>query len=176
MILIQELVTCWSKTARSAKKATARNATPKTFVVPQSLTQMSAKYAVCLQAVRFCEENSFEAREAKPKIEALTTGGLHQSDCLTLRLADTNKIEISFVWTVDCGAPPRKRRVLGAIDLGQWACFTFNGRDGMASLTRHGEWAYHQTVLNVAFVEKAPSDLFTASRPVFAKKDLADLW
>lgn len=70
MIVLQEIVTTWTKASRGGENATSRNAVPESFLLPALLEQPKTSNYVLYQRVMYSEQHNFQ----------LPTGVLHFSD------------------------------------------------------------------------------------------------
>lgn len=172
MIVVQRLVTHWTKASRGAPAASARNATPEALALPAAL--LSAEAACLHHAVDFREGRAFQ-----PEERAGTDGHVSPmapwlgKPCSVRFDLAPGRLDVSFRRDSDLGdgsgRPPDGPCFVLAP--GQWGRVAFNGVFGDHDT---GEWYYEKEVFNVAHVDAATADLFLAA-PTFACLHMARL-
>lgn len=158
MLIVQRIITEWTKASRGGADAGRRNATPDALPLPP-FRDASAK---CLyHDNRFLERNRF--RHDADLAESTLQQQLRIEPLVLSIAADT--ITARFVWSWhQCGAPDRKSQDLFRLTLGEWGRFIVNGRFGAESTTGR-EWGYHKTVFNIALTPNFIPSLFVDSGP-----------
>lgn len=154
MILVQKLITVWTKASRGGAGATVRNATPKALQIPYRGD--ASPDSVLFQQVRYDEYFNFSPRET------VTIGPLaalrDSADELDLQLED-GVLRVVFAWNERCGAPRRPSSRAIRIRQGQWCCLLYNGRRPYESF-----WHFETTIVNIGI--DVDDDAFTSSAPL----------
>lgn len=158
MLLIQRIVTNWTKRSRGGDAAVLRNSVAEALEVPE-FDLLDGCYVV--HDVSFSEGNDYVANGRLRYCELKTDVTIAP---LRLHLSRTS-VSARFVWTYrDVGAPERESHAVFQLHSGQWGQFRCNGRFGAETKTGR-EWEYRKSVINVAFAEAIPHDIFVASVP-----------
>ena len=154
MIIIQHIVTEWSKASRGGDAAGRRNRTPSTIKLPS----IPAGVDVAVHRVDYRAVNEFAAAAKLSTDDRLPIS----VGCLRIKsLGDC--LLISFRYSYTCGGAPERGWIRKDIRLlpGQWSQVEYNGRFRYSS----GEWYYKHTVINIAIVDVAAPKIFTHTRP-----------
>lgn len=158
MILVQCIVTEWTKASRGAPRAAKRNAVPE--ALPFATTGFDDKFfTVVQQLVKYIEYNNFEEsiEYSTPEIEIVN----HVKSVLYSVVEDELSISIHKV------DPPNltgKSRKLFSLSNDQWGKVIYNGR----STHCDGEWKYEKVVVNIgSFMHPPPEDVFISSAPTY---------
>ncbi len=158
MLIVQRIITAWTKASRGGADAGRRNATPESLLLPQV---RDANVKCLYHDNRFLERNRF--RHDADLAESTLQQQLRIEPLVLSIAADT--ITARFVWSWHhCGAPERKSQDLFRLTLGEWGRFIVNGRFGAES-TAGREWGYHKTVFNIALTPEFIPTLFVDSVP-----------
>ncbi|XVV16855.1 hypothetical protein ACQP2X_21485 [Actinoplanes sp. CA-131856] len=142
-VIVQRVVTLWSKRSRGFPNAALRNAVPPAFPLPSGRPPL-------FHDVDVREENCFEPRS---EVRPLTPRafGLHLAgDVLRVRVPD------------GFGFPQRRHRPSVTLRRGEWVRWRFNNRSSSACGT--GDWHYTLTSLSIAF-GPIPLDAFLGGAP-----------
>ena len=158
MLIVQRIITEWSKAFRGGDEAGRRNATPEALLLPP-VRDASANYL--FYDNRFLERNCF--RHDANLAESTLLQQLRIEPLVLSIAADTIKATFAWSWH-HCGAPVRKPQELFRLTLGEWGQFVVNGRFGAQS-TAGREWGYHKTVFNIALTPEFIPTLFVDSAP-----------
>lgn len=173
-IVVQRVAVRWTKASRGHPGATARNAVPRAFVLPDDIAGGSQRAVV--HAVSAEERNDFRpTREQDLWCDESTT---HRVGCVQLGERDGElRVEFQYDsryagqpyrrggrdgWDDVCALPPR-----------EWARVDWNGR---FVCDETGEWWYQLVVLNIAFHPAPPADLFVATAPTTQYSRCGDLY
>lgn len=168
MLIVQRITTEWTKASRGGDGATHRNATPETLVVPP-IVAADADYV--LHDNRYPERQGF--RHDFTLTQAATRPHV-RLEPLFLHVTKTS-VAARFIWSRRfCGAPERESQDLFRLSPGEWGRFSCNGRFGPES-SSGGEWRYHKTVFNVAFLPRFDADVFIRVKPHVSAARLAML-
>jgi len=117
--------------------------------------------------VAFTEEASFEQQV---KEAAFFANAKREIAGVEIR-PDASPLLVAFVWsTLRCGAPARPQGQRASIHSGEWCQILHNGRFGYDD-----EWAYQNTVVNIAVVTNWNPEVFLSSPPTLLMDYRADL-
>jgi hypothetical protein len=158
MLVLQHIVTHWTKNSRGGAEATKRNAVPETL--PISLTQASE--VGLLQDVCYREETQFTAKES---ITPLLLEKSYPIGATIISPTNADGALVKYRWNYwTSGAPERlsNRKDLTLVP-GEWCQVVWNGRftDGDT-----GQWWYEKHVVNIA-VGSITRQLFRETTPTF---------
>ena len=153
MIIVQEIVTEWSKTSRGGKEASRRNATPSTLKLPS----IPAGVDVAVHSVRITEWGKFKPRSTVSVDNKMPL----RLGCVEIKSVGEAVIA-RFQYTTDCGGAPERGWMRKEVRIapGQSAQIQYNGRFSWESA-----WMYRHTVINIAVVDEPTPKLFTHNRP-----------
>lgn len=167
MIVVQRLVTEWTKASRGAPGAVKRNAAPEALLLPQGLLGRRDEYRE--HEVTFGEREGFEASGERVVGEARLPADVWARDRSPARLellAD-GSLDVSFhpgnYIGAASGRPPNGDCFV--LPHGTWGRVVWNGRFGDYDT---GVWYYRKGVVNVANLpdgEAVQADLFLRPTP-----------
>ena len=166
MIVVQRLVTEWTKASRGAPGATRRNATPEAAPLAPVLPGRPDGYLE--HQVVFDEAHAFAGRENVAWCEELPAEvGRRGRSPVVLELEE-GALVVSFRGGTagEAFGRPANRRCF-ALALGTQGRVTFNGRFTTCGCCG-GAWIYRKTILRIANVpdgEAIPADLFLRPTP-----------
>jgi len=163
-VVVQALVTRWTKESRGGPGAALRNATPTALSLPAEQTRAGE---VRVHGVAFDERTGFEPTSTLTVCNLIEFHRVVPG--LELR-AEAGTLRVRFIWTYFLGAPRRSHGRAIRLLPGQWCRLIYNGRHGLDRT-----WAYESTVLNVAYGPVDPS-AFLDSEPLETQDHREALW
>ncbi|GAA3342391.1 hypothetical protein GCM10020358_37210 [Amorphoplanes nipponensis] len=174
MIVVQRVVTEWTKRSRGAPGAVRRNAVPEACPVPPA-----DGAGVLVHQVFARERDGFAGRETRSGHTLPASGSLPLDGVAGVRLERADgRLQVTGVTGVWCQCftvfPRRPDRTVLVLLPGRWGRWRLNFRlwedDG------HGEWRYQKWVVNVAHLAgPAPAELFQASPPATVTDEMVQL-
>jgi len=172
MIILQEIVTQWTKASRGGEGVTARNGVPEMFPLPDRWSGVPTVETLLYQHLYYGEYDTFKVPTFSIKDLGLPPDRwTHLNGGLALRLYPDG-LAVEWRWTGDVGAPKRNRypcRVV-LLQTGEWAMIRFNGRFNYSYT-----WMYRKTVVHIGVVDRYDDQIFT--QPLVAIfESIADLW
>jgi hypothetical protein len=155
MIIVQHIETRWTKRSRGMPGAASRNAVPRVMPLPPG---PEAAAEIFLHRVMADEDDDFHLRQVTGLIEP----GRDFTKYWTLQLVPAGLaiiVEFGYVGQAH-GLPPRRenRHPVFRLEPGEIGTLHVNGRFSYTS----GQY-YKQHFVNVANVEAASRDIFTAA-------------
>jgi hypothetical protein len=163
MIMVQKLVTRWTKQSRGGAAAAERNATPREALLPPL---GATRRDVLVHTIVFREDAGFVPT---PSVDVIGIDGLTKiTDELDLALEE-DTLHVCFRWSDACGAPGRPNGRAIPLRPAQWCRVLHNGRHA-----REDQWVYQNTVLNVG-TGPLVEDFFLATAPVASSDHRASL-
>jgi len=169
VVLVQVIVTVWTKASRGAQGAALRHAVPEAMAIPAAVSATSEP-SVIRHDVRYKEQQGFRTPTASSVRRESLRGTIHEHN-LAISL-DDGSLRVDLAWT--WGAPMR-HPVRGIMTLApdKWGQVHFNYR---ISGGYDAHWVYAQSVANIGlFVQPNPS-IFLATQPTKRYANMADLW
>lgn len=163
MIVVQRVLTEWTKRSRGAPGAVRRNAVAEAFPLP------SARGAgdLWVHQVTAREQDDFAVRE--------TAGAGAAGVWVEVMGTEAVVTGLAGAWCQCCTVfPPRPERVVLRLAPGQWGRWRVNFRfwDGFEG----SEWRYQKWVVNVGHLRRPPAaELFRATGPDVVADDLVQL-
>jgi len=152
VLVVQRVVTTWTKESRGGPEAARRSATPSALPLP---VMPAAESGAVVHFVTLAEQRAFAPTEEAAVCQFADLPRFVPE--LELR-ADGDDLQIRFVWGGPVGAPERARGAVTRLRPGEWCRVLHNGR-----FPEESTWSYQSTVLNVAngasrltFVETSP--------------------
>jgi hypothetical protein len=168
MLIVQRIITEWTKASRGGTGAAKRNATPIALPLPP-IHPSGSSYV--LHDVQYQEDNEFAPRFSTQDLELAP----HFLVEPLLIHVTKEQIELRFQWSWNyCGAPERESHDLFPLAIGNWGRFTCNGRFG-ATTHCGSDWFYRKTVFNIALMAQFDTKVFLETLPVADKSSLARL-
>jgi hypothetical protein len=165
MVVIQRLMTDWTKRSRGGSEATARNAVPQALILPAYVGKSEA----VIHEARFLETDAFRCRDELTEIELNVSW---QIGAMTL-CRQHDSIVVQFAYRMDtAGAPERWSRNAFALRPGKWGRLLYNGRFSGRS---EGEWWYRQDVFNIACTDLMDRRVFIDTTPNYTVSEMARL-
>jgi hypothetical protein len=166
MVIIQEILTTWTKTSRGAPGAVARGKVPERM----SFAAAATESAILEHMAYFNEHGGFVARETTQQYAAPATLAY---GCTRLQV-EVDRVAVT--WRYDSGyigAPGRdgSTKEVFVVRPGQWGRVRYNGR-----LTEDEGWWYRKIVLNVGIFASGSGSEFLANEPDFTYDQMARLW
>ncbi|MBV9786743.1 MAG: hypothetical protein JOZ51_01105 [Chloroflexi bacterium] len=169
MIVVQEIISAWTKQARAADAATARNAVPQQLDFPW-LPEVDSASALVHHRIRFHERTNFGTPEHEIDVSEMMPFNRLRFGCVTITQRE-QLVQVTYAYNVSCGGAPKRATVprqVFTLARGEWGRVVYNGRWGW------GAWTYEQTTLNVLHAESLTQPIF-AGEPKTIFRDLADL-
>lgn len=163
IILIQRLVTIWTKKSRGAPGSIRRNAVPDAIVLPVNRFA-GTRFTLLEHDVIFHERSEFENPQEKSSVfDSLGQQGRKKFGCVEVSKTDGG-LQVSWSYdSRDAGLPDRARtQADSALGLNSWARVVFNGR---YSMDWEGGWWYEKKVVNVGFFSTLSETVFKDSAP-----------
>ncbi len=156
LIVIQKLITRWTKESRGGPAADARNATPGALPIPGTAPGTTG---ILLHTITFFERDRFAPNPTYSVIEWDAVCELIPD--LELRL-DESTLRVRYRYSHALGAPERPSGGVTHLGPGQWCRVVHNGR-----MSFDRGWSYHDTIVNIAngtvehrtFLESPPLDV-----------------
>lgn len=167
MLIVQDLVTNWSKASRGAPGAVLRNRVPSTVTVPLE-EPPSERFLVVLHRLAFPEVRGFERSSeqltyCEPQDELIL-------GCVRI-YPDPERTQVIYHYDLAGGQPERwSQPRFKDLKLGEWGQVSYNGR---FNLGWESHWHYEKHVVNVGLFEHLQRDGFTHSPCRFQMSDLA---
>lgn len=166
-MIVQRIVTTWTKRTRGAEGREARARLPTAYPLPDALLVSKAP---CLQHFVARGESDGWALEEKHRTREDVSASLgEEHGAVRLSLAAAGEMNIVFVHADECGAPFRRKKQARLL-AGSWARVRFNGR-----FVGYEEAWYEEKVVNIAFGTAATRDLFLATSPSVVLEAMANL-
>ena len=160
-LVIQHIITSWTKESRGGQAATRRNAVPIVDRLPIPKTRAK----IVVHTLNYKEEDNF----LTPSSELSTDGSLPMTlDCISIKQLGPD-ILVSVRYNHSMGAPERGwiRKDM-KVSPGEWVQILSNGRFGGDM-----EWLYRHEAWNIAYVAEPDARIFTHSTPKVAFSALA---
>ncbi len=163
MIVMQQITTIWSKSARGAQGREVRARLPQWYPLPDAaLVSRASRVGHLVQR----REPDYATTECVETTSGDSTGPQHRS---VAAVTDGDGIAVVFEWPGDCGVPARHQRRI-VLRSGSWARVYYNGR-----FIGHEHSWYEDKIVNVAFGILPIRDLFQAP-PTAELECRVDLW
>ncbi|GAA2595389.1 hypothetical protein GCM10010435_88020 [Winogradskya consettensis] len=158
MIVVQRVLTVWTKRSRGAPGAVPRNAVPESFDLPPG---------VPVHEITAREDDNFSTRQT-----------LNPAACVRAEVVDGH-LAVSGITDVWCQCfsvfPRRPDKVKLRLERGQWGRWRVNFRYWEDFGT--SEWRYEKWSVNVAYLPGLPpADLFRSTTPDVVTDELVKLW
>ena len=153
IVVIQKLITRWTKESRGGPAADARNATPSALPIPGAPPGAAG---ILLHTITFFERDRFAPDPTYSVIQ--WDEAVQLIPDLEVRLDET-ALRVRYRYSYSLGAPERPSGGVTHVGPQQWCRVLHNGR---VSFDRG--WSYQNTVVNIAhgaverstFLESAP--------------------
>jgi hypothetical protein len=174
VIVVQRVVTEWTKRSRGAPGAVRRNAVAEAFVLPPGVGG-----EVLVHRVVAREQDDFVVQETSGGLALPETGVLRLDGSAGVRLEMmTGQLLVTGVTDVWCQCcrvfPPRADRTVLRLKIGRWGRWRVNFR--LWEDFNSSEWLYQKWVVNVAYLPGPPSrDLFQGTEPAEVADDMVQL-
>jgi hypothetical protein len=166
MIVVQRIVTSWTKATRGAEGREARARLPKAYPIPEAIARSSA--ACVRHQVSRSAHDDYRLIELVEEDAAARVRKDSRPTAITLVERDGH-LEVAFVVGGDEGAP-RRRAAPILLPTGAWGRARYNGR-----FSSFDEPWYEEKVLNIAYGMSPVSTLFVGEPGVLLEA-LVDLW
>jgi hypothetical protein len=175
MILVQHIISSWSKASRGGPSAVLRNAVPEALPLPNVAVNKRGN-ALIQHTASYGEGNDFAA----PSHDSLTaeSAGVIRIGCVRVEPLDGGaRVAFEYDFRV-AGMPPRDThpRAWAKADfglaVGEWGRVLYNGRFP----SDEGGWWYQKTVVNVGCYDAVRADVFVSTRPLYTTDRMARLW
>ncbi len=141
LVLLQTIMTQWSKAARGAPAAALRRGVPDALLIPAALTPTPV-VGVIRHEVRCGERDGFRIPESSTVQRDVLNDTLHAHN-LSVTLNE-ELLRVDLAWTY--GAPMRHPvRGIMSLAVGEWGRVRFNYR------TSSAPWVYVQAVANIGW-------------------------
>jgi hypothetical protein len=158
VVVVQQILTSWSKKSRGGEGAVKRNAIPEVAPVPMHCIK-TERLTLLHQSLSYSEWDGFAPREkieVNPTLRPVVIGGVTVND-------DDEVAVASFQYNLGCGAPERgwARKTLRIAE-GEWGQILYNGR---FAPPWEGPWWYEKMVVNIGLFSHLSSGVFTHCAP-----------
>lgn len=170
MLIIQEIVTRWTKESRGAPGATLRNQVPEFLSVPMPREPMTDESWIYQKSI-FDEYRKFE--EPFEQLDVITPFKLSK-----FGIADISEREIGVLVDINYGAwegAPRRdflKKKAFQLDLNDVGKINYNWRIAYDE----GGWAYQKTVINMALLNDFVPEIFITKDATQSFEDMPNLW
>lgn len=165
MLVLQRLMTEWTKRSRGGSGAAVRNAVPQSLLLPP----LAVKGDTVVHEARFLENDSFRCRD---ELKEVDLGVSWQLGAMTLfRQCDQVVVKFAYMMATT-GAPERLSHEAFTLQPGEWGRLLYNGR---FSSWDDGEWWYRKDVFNVAYAESLDRRIFLDTTPNYTVSEMARL-
>jgi hypothetical protein len=169
VVVVQKVLTYWTKASRGGAGATKRNAVPEAATLPLSSAKMAGKTGL-LHEVAYRESDDFARKDRPlqldPPLSKLVVG------CVTINLdRDTVSASFRYSWGC-CGSPERgwTRKTLQIAE-GEWGQMIYNGR----FVDSDGYWWYEKKAVNIGLFPELLEDVFIRNAPTYRFSAMAHL-
>jgi len=163
-ILIQRIMTVWTKKSRGAPGSVRRNAVPDAVILP--LRRFPQNDFVLLEhQITFHENTGFEnPSEAASVLQSLGEQNAKRYGCVNVH-STVDGLQISWNYEpLDAGLPDRTRaNWTSSLSLNRWVRVTYNGR---YSLDWEGGWWYEKKVVNIGLFDNPTERVFLEANPI----------
>ncbi|MGB8646800.1 MAG: hypothetical protein WCF84_16285 [Anaerolineae bacterium] len=173
MLIVQNIITTWTKKSRAGADAGERNAVLEMLPLP-SLPEVAPPDVLIYHEAVFAEQEQFIPKHRFRMQELIANRWLHYR-CVHVRWTAA-VVEAKFVYTPTCGGAPQRSeypRVVLHLARGTWGQIRYNGR--FTSMSGDRDWSYRKTVVNIAYCDELMLEPF-AGAPVKVFSEMADLW
>lgn len=162
IILVQRVVTVWTKKSRGAPGSIHRKAVPDAMSLPLNRFAKT-RFALLEHNVTFYEKSEFE----DPQEKSSTFESLGQQGCKRFGCVEVHRTEevcrSPGGMTRDAGLPDRAMtQWICSLGVNSWARAVFNGR---YSLDCEGGWWYEKKVVNVGLFNMPSEMVFKDGAP-----------
>jgi len=169
MIVVQEIITAWSKHSRGGLPAAARNAVPETY--PLASLPVLPPEAACLHhTIVFLEANDFEHPEEQ--ITSYTLTNEYRIGCVSIALTG-EPVQVTYTYDMGCGGAPGRYGLpqpAFALHRNEWGQILYNGR-----FPNDYTWTYRKHVCNIGVFEQVDRNLFLQGAPKHRQDRLVDV-
>lgn len=173
VIIVQQIITRWTKRSRAAPEAALRNAVPKALALPLVPDRLDTPTLIHHTAT-YSEAHRFSMPKHEVTGHAVHPRRIERFNCIRL-CWDEGQARVVYAYdAIKGGAPERTsypRQVL-ALHPGEWGRVIYNGRH--VALSGMSGWHYRQDVVNVAVLGRLKREPFTGE-PTQSFSDLAHL-
>lgn len=172
MIVLQEIVTTWTKAARGGAGARMRNSVPEFYLLPNEWSGTPTTETFFHQRVHYDRYHDFTKPTNTVNISLLPADRwTYLNGGLALHLYPEG-LAVEWRWTGEVGAPERSSypRRIAMLKSGQWAKLRHNGRMGHSNY-----WMYRKSVVYIGVVDVYTPSIFS-NPPVSVLEEMADLW
>jgi hypothetical protein len=170
MLIIQEIVSRWTKLSRGAPEAVKRNSVPESLVIPR-LNATIENDSWIYQKEIFDEYKSFE--DPFKQADVLKPFKMNRFGIAEISSLD-NKVLITINYASWDGAPIRdyKEKKAFTLSMNESGQLRYNWRISYDE----GGWAYQKSVLNIGLASNLDSKLFIVNKPKYIYEDMPSLW
>jgi hypothetical protein len=174
VIVVQRVLTEWTKRSRGAPGAVRRNAVAEAFPLPPA-----GRTEVLVHQVVAREQNDFAVQQTQTNLTLPEAGPLSLDGSAGVRLEKTaEQLVVTGVTDVWCRCftvfPQRSNRVVLRLEIGQWGRWRLNFR--LWEDFNNSEWLYQKWVVNVAYLPgPSPGDLLQRTEPADVADDMVQL-
>jgi hypothetical protein len=170
ILIVQQIVTTWTKEARGGENAVKRNRVPEAAKLP--VERLDAAGLILLQQNLFFGSGDF----VKPREKIVINSTLRPLSvgCVTVYDAKDGVAAV-FRYDSKCGGAPERgwaRKTLRAAE-NEWAQIVYNGRFAPGW---EGDWWYEKKVVNVGLFDHLTSGVFTRSAPTYRFEAMGELF
>lgn len=171
MVVVQRIVTSWTKRSRGGALAALRNRTPEALVLPKALVATSAR---CLHHdVWFEERDAFNERAETSAEGVVCAYSRRVSTACSIQLnQEKDGLSVLFSPEGDCGLPARTKEAF-LLKMGDWGRVAFNGRFVDCDT---GGWWYEKKIFNIGCFEAIAESVFLTAPPDREILRMADLF
>jgi hypothetical protein len=167
VIVVQRIVTTWSKKTRGADGRETRARLPRVYPLPDAALVIRAR---CVQhVISRSAHDGYRVNEGVQEDTSLRTKPGISPTSIVLREHD-GMLDVLFVPEGDAGIP---RRAAAPIRLtpGSWGCARYNGR-----FQAFDDPWYEEKIVNIAYEMPLARALFTSDGPTATLDAEVDLW
>ena len=172
IVVIQEIETVWTKSARGGKRAILRNAIPEAVKIPYNLTDI-INIQRLYHSLRY---NTNYKQRTQPTEDIRVSSTFHSITAGCVHVEGNNNLVLaSFQYNIECGGAPN-RKWLGKtlrIAPNEWGQMIYNG---LFVYRGSHFWLCKKTVVNVGIFERITPGLFTRSAPTHRFSAMAEIW
>lgn len=167
LVLVQRIITSWTKSTRGADGREARARLPQGYPLPD---EVLVSRAPCTRHVVNRGEHGEYRPSATVQLDEVLRAALGiATTSIELREVDA-VLRVSFRCEGDTGAPRREPMSM-TLESGTWGRVHYNGR-----FTSHESSWYESKIVNVAYGIPPRRDLFEAGEPNATLDARVDLW
>jgi hypothetical protein len=170
MILVQEIITTWTKRSRGGPLAAARNAVPETY--PLASLPVLPPQAACLHhTIVFGEANDFA--HPKEQVISYTPREELRFGCVSITPIG-DQVQVIYTYDMGCGGAPQRYglpQLAFTLHRNEWGQILYNGR-----FPNDYIWTYRKHVCNIGVFDQVKAEVFVQLSPKHHHDRLVDVW